>query len=331
MGSFFSSGSQKKADLQNLLDVVLKIAYPFISEGYKYTSSLTKLTKKDCTLKIKIDPKYIPFGSEDMTEIVIGVLVDKNGRSQVMKTNIWRTETEVFSLYGGPKAKIRPDSDIISMTVNVPNDLIVLAGDGTMEKGECLGLYHFDTDHGCYKQVATEEHCNPAKRRSRYIYRASNEVWNISRTPGETTGLMKNTSKSVTLPLTGWMFVDNKDNWCSDPSVKIQFGSLLPNQQCGDVRIQLRGAAADKWPECGGLFTKTDKYFYGKPVFVNTQSEYLHCSGVGTWSVGSKIGEAGIRSTSAGLCPAQIKTWTYFTGSEDKPADVTISCSNCSK
>merc|ERR1712126_34679 len=117
-----------------------------------------------------------------------------------------------------------------------------------------------------------------------------------------------------------------KGGWHSDPSVKIQFGSLSPDQQCGDVRIQLRGDAADRLPECGGLFTKTNKYFCGKPVFVNTQSQYLHCAGA-SWSVGPKIGMGGIYSTYAGLCPAQIKTWTYWTGSEDKPADVTISCS----
>ena len=58
-----------------MLDIILKIAYPLISDGYKYTSSLTKVSKADHTLKIKIDPKYIPFGSEDMTEIVIGVLL----------------------------------------------------------------------------------------------------------------------------------------------------------------------------------------------------------------------------------------------------------------
>lgn len=221
-------------------------------------------------------------------------------------------------------------TNVILLITSYFISVVVVTGDGTMKQGQCLGLYYFDPDHGCYKQVATEEHWDPSGRFSIYIYRASDEVWYISGTPGKIAGWMKNTSKSETLPLTGWMYWNGKQ-WCSDPSVKIQFGSLSPDQQCGDVRIQMRGAAADKWPKCGGLFTKTDKYFNGKPVFVNNQSLYLHSSGVGTWSVGLKIGRFYIRSTSAGLCPAQIKTWTYWTGSEDKPADVIISCSKCSK
>ena len=33
-----------------------------------------------------------------------------------------------------------PKNDVISMTVNVPS-IIVITGDGTMPRGECLGLY----------------------------------------------------------------------------------------------------------------------------------------------------------------------------------------------
>ena len=34
----------------------------------------------------------------------------------MMKTKIWRTETEVYSLYGGPKTKIRSDLVLIKKT-----------------------------------------------------------------------------------------------------------------------------------------------------------------------------------------------------------------------
>ena len=118
---------------------------------------------------------------------------------------------------------------------------------------------------------------------------------------------MKNTSKSQTLPLTGWMWGDGKQ-LNSDPSVKIKFGPQSSDEQCGDVEIQVRGDAADRWPEGGGVFTRNNKYYNGKSVFVNNNEWYLHCSGDGTWLVGPKIGQSGIRSTSAGLCPAQIKT-----------------------
>ena len=116
--------------------------------------------------------------------------------------------------------------------------------------------------------------------------------------------------------------------WCSDPSVKIKFGPQSSEEQCGDVELQLDGEAADKKPKYGGVFTRTGKYYNGKSVFVNGNGKYLYSSNVGTWSVGAKIGGyISISSTSAGLCPAQIKTWTYWRGAEDKPAQVTIKCS----
>ena len=322
--TFFITDSGKKEKIQNQLDSILRIAYPYISDCMKLTSMKTKLSPKDHSIQIKILPKYIPFGSEDMTEIVIGVLTNADGTSKVMKTKIWRSETEVYSLYGGPQTK----SDVLTMTVNVPNDLIVITGDGTMKQGQCLGLYSYDPEHYCYKQVATEEHCVPAERVSRFVYRASNEVWYISHMPGQIIGRMMNSSKSQTLPLTGWMWGDGKGGWGwhSDPSVKIKFGPQSSDEQCGDVEIQWRGDAAGEWPECGGVFTRTNKYYCGKSVFVNNNGCYLHCSGAGTWSVGEKIGETGICSTSAGLCPAQIKTWIYFNGFGYKPAQVTIRC-----
>ena len=112
----------------------------------------------------------------------------------------------MYSLYGGQQTK----SDVITMTVNVPHDLIVITGDGTLKQGQCLGLYSHDPEHGCYIQVATEEHWDPAYRVSKFVYRASNEVWYISDTPGKLAGQMKNTSKSQTLPLTGWIWGDGK-------------------------------------------------------------------------------------------------------------------------
>ena len=72
--------------------------------------------------------------------------------------------------------------------------------------------------------------------------------------------------------------------------VKIQFGPQSSYEQYGDVEIQLDGDAADKWPECDGMFARTDKYYNGKSVFANNNGQYLHSSGNGTLDVGEKIG-----------------------------------------
>ena len=215
------------------------------------------------------------------------------------------------------------------MTISIPS-MMVITGDGTMSRGQCLGLYSFDQEHGCYKQVATEENCYPSQRKSRFVYIGSDEVWYISSKPGKTEGWMYNTSKSKTLPLTGWMFWDGKKG-CSDSSIKIQLGPLSLDLQCGDMEIHLQGAVANKWPKYGGVFIRTDKHFSGKPVFINEDHQQLHSTDDGDWGIGPEIGKALIKSSSAGLCPAKIKTWSYWTGEVFLPIDSTISCSKHSK
>ena len=54
-----------------------------------------------------------------------------------------------------------------------------------MPKGQCKGLYSYDPEHDCYKQVATEEHYDPAERPDPiFVYRAKSiteykEAWYI--------------------------------------------------------------------------------------------------------------------------------------------------------
>ena len=68
----FLKWQSKKADLQNLLDIILKIDYPFISKAYKYTSCMKKVSYNDANIKIQVVPKFLPDGEEDMTEMIIG-------------------------------------------------------------------------------------------------------------------------------------------------------------------------------------------------------------------------------------------------------------------
>ena len=72
-----------------MLDTILQLSYPYISESKGWTRMRTNILQTQETLTIKIKPKYIPMGEEDRTRITVGV--DKNlGRSY--KVDLWRTQ-----------------------------------------------------------------------------------------------------------------------------------------------------------------------------------------------------------------------------------------------
>ena len=96
--SLFSRSSDHKSKVQDTLDTILQVTYPFISEGKGWTKSTTKYDLKDNTVTIKVMPKYLPMGDEDKTTLIIGVYIQKK---KYQKVEIWRSKNEVFvSGYG---------------------------------------------------------------------------------------------------------------------------------------------------------------------------------------------------------------------------------------
>ena len=334
--AFFQTDLKKNNTLQNHLDVVLRIAYPYVSESKKLTSMKTKISPTDNDIKIKLNPSLLPYGEEDYTLLTIGERKNDDGTYiNDVKIKIWRTETEVYCKYTYGSAsqslmstkKFKSENDIIDMTVGIPS-MIVITGDGKMPKGHCLGVYVYDHKTCCYKQVATVVHHNPAKQTKRYVFQYTNyDEWFIGSNPGKREGWMKMESdESDTLPLTDWMFWNGK-KWVHDPSIKIQYGDIPSEDQYVDIAIKLKGFIAEKKPMITGSYNRNGDYYNGKPIFVNKNGQYLHSGDDGSWWVGPQIGKYSIYSKTAGMYPAQIQTWEYWTQSGDKPAGVTITCS----
>ena len=74
----------------------------------------------------------------------------------------------------------------------------------------------------------------------RFLCRAINGSWYISREVGMMKGSMMNPSKTASVPLTGWMVYDsNIKDFHKDTSVKIKFGELTEDDISGKVRVQL--------------------------------------------------------------------------------------------
>ena len=90
---WFSSSSDHEGKVQNTLNTILKVTYPFISEGKGWTRSTTKFDLRGNTVNISVLPKYIPMGEEDKTTLILGVYTEKK---KCQKVEIWRSKDLVF-------------------------------------------------------------------------------------------------------------------------------------------------------------------------------------------------------------------------------------------
>ena len=172
-----------------------------------------------------------------------------------------------------------------------------------------LGMYQLVPEHSYYIQVSTEENSDKTKRMRRYLYQADDDCWYVSKDPGKRKGSLKNTSKSSSVPLDGWMFMTNKSLLIRDSSPKIQFGRLPQDDGFVTISFKLKSPAEKKFPRCSGDFIKGSKYYCGRPVFEKDDGMILYCSDDVKWCIGDKIGVAFIRSSEAGWSPSDEESW----------------------
>ena len=100
------------------------------------------------------------------------------------------------------------------MEIKIPIFIVISSeGIAAKEKGQCLGLYQYDSENDCYKQVSSEE-----DKTFRYLYRQSDGDWWIGSTPRESRGWLKNKQqRTETVPTSGWMVsVGNDKPWKDD-------------------------------------------------------------------------------------------------------------------
>ena len=146
---------------------------------------------------------------------------------------------------------------------------------------------------------------------------------------------LKNASNHSKPPNNGWMY-NNNGTFVLDP-VLLLSTEPVPPQECQVITITSTSGASAEYL---GIFTRTDKYLDGRPVFVNKNGKFLKIiSGYSNWGVGDSIykADAKVCSASASLCPAakcarsndrpdmDIKSWFYITGARERKEDTTIS------
>ena len=105
----------------------------------------------------------------------------------------------------------------------------------------------------------------------------------------------------------GWQYADpSKKPWQDDRTLTISRGPLPPLPRM--FRVTAIGAAAEKWPDCLGIFTRTERWWRGRQVYTNTQGMFLyHGLGDHGWVIGCTIGYAGALRGSLSACPVTTK------------------------
>ena len=87
------------------------------------------------------------------------------------------------------------------------------------------------------------------------------------------------------------------------------------------------GAAAEKWRGCcDGLFSFTNSWVFGRPVYYNVDGNMLYLYYGGIWMVGPEFGKNWMTSTFGPLLPTNAKFWNYWDGEIDRTAQVVLSC-----
>ena len=203
--------------------------------------------------------------------------------------------------------------------------VISSSGRAAQHQGGALGQYEYHEDKGYYVQTSTEQ--SYEKFQATYLYRDEDDKWWVSRrTPGEKRGWLRNTRPSQTPPYTGWQYSDG--GWQDDKNLTVTPGPHppLPKQ----FKVKATGAAAEKWPEALGVFTKTQRWWFGRPMYVNKVGQLLYQGAKDFgWVIGPESGHyAALRGSRARHSPTEEDSWRYWTWSEWKPASVTVTSSD---
>ena len=196
-------------------------------------------------------------------------------------------------------------------------------GEAALHQGGVLGQYEFNPEKGCYVQTSTER--SEEKFKPIYLYQDGDEKWWVGKKPFEKRGYLYFSKASKTLPKTGWSYHNNRFH--DDSSLILTPGPLPPLSR--RFTVTATGAAAKKWPSSLGVFTKTKRWWRGRPVYVNTEGKLLHHGPVDEgWAIGDKLGKYEMRGSQSYQSPISENSWKYWTGSEWKPASVTVTGSD---
>ena len=233
---------------------------------------------------------------------------------------------------GSPRSALSAhqiEKELEDISRGKPKKLVLIStGGAAQQAGEVLGEFQYLADNKYYVQTSTEQ--SNEKFQARYMFQDSGNRWWVGDTPGKKAGVLQNRRTNIEgLPENGsWLYWDlSKKSWQDDKTLTVSSGPLptLPRL----FTVTATGAAADKFPDYLGIFTQTQRWWEGKPVYTNTQGCFLHQGGIDFgWMIGRALGRYVLRGSRARDSPSTEDSWRYWTESGDKPASVTVTGSD---
>ena len=200
--------------------------------------------------------------------------------------------------------------------------VISSSGGATAIVGGSLGQYEYHEDKGYYVQTSTEQ--SEENFYAVYLFHDV-DCWLVGRTPIPGEERLRSPSFKKTPPSSGWEFIDD-DEWQDDWTLTVIPGPLTLSRQ---YKVTLTGAAAEKWPTHHRVYTKTQRWWFGRPVYVNTDGVFLYHGGSGDgWTMSDTLGSRVLWGSWARHSPAEEDRWRYWTGSEYKSASITVTGSD---
>ena len=158
IASWMPGSSKKKSKIQDVLDSILKICYPYMSQGFGWTDFQTDLTSDDATIDVKLHPEYIPEGAEDKVAITVGKAA---GRKSAL-ISVWKEGSHVHidqinCWVSSPSMKIGSASEI-PVTILMKMTRLVISS--TEVGGGWLGQYEIAGERNgapYYRQTGDDE------------------------------------------------------------------------------------------------------------------------------------------------------------------------------
>ena len=336
-GGLFSNRAKNEENVQDMLDSILKVCYPYFSEIKQWTSMGSKMSDQahDKSFTIMVLPTYLPFGEEDKTRLFIGV---DTAQKEPVFLDIWRTKDHILTVCQGIYSyqKIWNQSELITYNPFQNNrKIIVFSSSGTAAQraGSLLGQYSFNPEEGCYVQTSTEARGRAI--RHYFLFHHNKSEWFVSESKTKTAFTaewLKSRSSSEEPPLEKWEYATLAPLafWHKDPGLKVTRGPM--SSLCNTLKVTLYDYAAQRYPDLQGKFNRTDRWLYGRPIFENSSGIVLfqhndHASdGNDGWAIGWEVGVHYLRGLMAHHCPSSEKSWSYWNGIQMVKATVTIKC-----
>ena len=184
--TMFRVNEGKKTLVQDMLDSLLKVTYPYISQAKKWTDMNNDLSSSEEMKKVTLMPKYLPLGFEDKTELQFGFKIEKS-IPDLFKVDVWKSRKNVWYEHKGVKyfKPIFSECDLVDMD-DAESVVNILSATGRARE-------KWSSYPGWYSLTEEEYGGRPVYRKSedRVMYSLNNGCWAVSTSVGDSLPVMR--------------------------------------------------------------------------------------------------------------------------------------------